>query len=178
LITQRTHTAKIIFVNNVVRKDVGMIDYTFSSTGKDLILDIEQVLDHAGHPFNTEKGKIYLKREDKLILLDKNTVFNSENLSIIYSEVISIQNAVRYDEIDGVVLFFKTEEHTHLYFPHIHARYAGEEISISLIDYQVIGHFKTHKKVKSAVEYVQKNIDGLYREWERIQNSQLSVSPM
>lgn len=173
--TRGTHTAKIIFMNNAIRKDVGIICYTFSSAGKDVFSIIEQILNDAGHPLNAEKGKLYLNRDGKLMVLDGTTLLDSENISIIYSEVIATSNAARYDEIDGIVILFHMEEHTHLNFPHVHALYAGEEIVVSLIDFQVIGRFKTRKKIRTAVKYIQDNIDNLRKEWERIQNSQLSV---
>lgn len=170
-----THTAKIIYMNNVIRKDVGFICYTFSSTGKDISSTIEQILNDAGQSFNAEKGKLYLKRDGKLMALDETTLLDSESISIIYSEVIALQNAARYDEIDGIDILFHMEEGTHLNFPHVHALYAGEEIVVSLIDFQVTGHFKTRKKIRTVVKYIQDNIDDLRREWDRIQNSQLSV---
>lgn len=171
--SQESYIAKIIYINNVNRKEVGSIRYTFSSTGGDILPSIERALTIAGNPFDKNKGQVYLKRDDKLMVLDDTMLLDSKNISIIYSEVIALQNALRYDEVDGIVLFFHMEEHTHLYFPHVHVLYAGEEIVVSLTDFQVTGCFKTQKKVKIAVKYVRENIDNLRKEWDRIQASQL-----
>lgn len=167
--SQKFYTAKIIYINNTSKENIGYIQYAVTSTGHDILPSIMQTLTVAGHPFTKGQGRMYLKQENRFTIFDETTSLDSKDITIIYSEVIALQNAVRYDEVDGIVFCFHTEEHSHLYFPHIHAQYAGEEIVVSLIDFQITGHFKSPKKEKIALKYVRENIADLQREWERIQ---------
>lgn len=122
-----------------------------------------------GCPKATDKNKLYAVIDEGFVRLgeiqDLGTVSR-----VVYSDVVAHQNAAEFGRENGIIYFFHTSEKPHKEFPHIHARYAEEEISIYLKDFRVDGHFKSGKKQKEALEYVGKHLQELYDEWNRIIN--------
>lgn len=54
--------------------------------------------------------------------------------------------------IDGVDLFFHSNERG--ITPHIHAEYQGDEVSIDVLNLEVIGTMRSKKKLKTVVDFV------------------------
>lgn len=64
-----------------------------------------------------------------------------------------------YSRRNGITYFVNSNENAHS--PHIHAKYQGETISISILDYSVKGKFKNSKKQTEAVNYVKENRESM-----------------
>ncbi len=90
------------------------------------------------------------------------------SLSILYNNIIPPYGAYEYDRRDGIVFYFHTAEAPHRNFPHIHAWYSGETISIYLSDYRTVGHFLNRKKEKLAVAYVVEKNEELLQKWNEL----------
>lgn len=67
----------------------------------------------------------------------------------------------------GIVIEIRCKEKGHN-LPHIHARYQGENIAISLVDGKVLAGNIPSKRQKIASEWVMNNIDELREEWNAI----------
>lgn len=65
---------------------------------------------------------------------------------------------------DGIVIETRNKEDGHN-LPHVHARYQGDNISISLIDCSILAGNIPKKNQKIAVEWAQKNIEELRKRW-------------
>lgn len=154
-------------MNNVQFLHVGAIPYELISHGSNIFPIVLQLLQDAKHPFDEKKGRIYFKIGGKLVKFDKETNIDSEITSIVYSEVVAPQGSAYYDEIDGIMFFFHPGEKSHQSYPHVHASYSGETISISLTNFHLTGHFKNRKKTKIAIEYVKENQDALLLAWSK-----------
>ena len=89
-------------------------------------------------------------------------------LYIVYNNIVPPYGAYEYDRQDGIVFYFHTAEAPHRNFPHIHARYSGENISIYLSEYRTVGHFSNRKKEKLAVEYVVEKKEELLQKWNEL----------
>lgn len=115
-------------------------------------------------------------REDAFYTLDgikidkDNLLSNIKDgvLSILYNNIIPPYGACEYDRKNGIVFYFHTAEAPHRNFPHIHAWYSGENISIYLSDCRTVGHFSNSKKEKMALEYVLEKKDELLQKWNEI----------
>jgi hypothetical protein len=68
---------------------------------------------------------------------------------------------------EGIVIEIRTKEQGHN-MPHIHARYQGENISISLIDGTVLSGNIPKKNERIAVDYVLAHREKLLNEWNDI----------
>lgn len=66
---------------------------------------------------------------------------------------------------DGIVIEIRNKEMGHK-VPHIHASYQGDNISISLIDGEVLAGNIPRRNQKIAVEWVMENLDLLRNSWE------------
>lgn len=66
---------------------------------------------------------------------------------------------------DGIVIEIRNKENGHN-VPHIHASYQGENISISLIDGEILAGNIPKRNQKIAVQWVVENLDMLRKEWE------------
>lgn len=64
-----------------------------------------------------------------------------------------------YSRVNGIIYYIHSNEDAHT--PHIHAKYQGNEISISLLDYTVKGKMKNPKKEKQALDYVKLNRESM-----------------
>lgn len=141
-----TYRAAIMYINNVSKKTVDTIFYKHLDSVSSILPEVLKNLEKSGHPFDAEKGRFFIYTQLQLLPIDSIESLDCNDITIIYSEITSLNNAVRYYEDGGIVFFFHTNEHNHKHFPHIHASYGGDEISISLVDYQVTGSFKNCKK--------------------------------
>lgn len=65
---------------------------------------------------------------------------------------------------DGVIIEIRNKEGGHK-APHIHAKYQGRDISISLVDASILAGNIPAKNKKIAVEWVKENLDILREKW-------------
>ncbi len=63
---------------------------------------------------------------------------------------------------------FTQRKKGHLYYPHIHASYGGETISVYFSDLHIIGKMKSPSRRRMIVKYVKENLEALYAEWNKI----------
>lgn len=73
----------------------------------------------------------------------------------------------RVGHINGIQFDVRSKESNHN-IPHIHARYGGFEISISLVDYKVLAGNLPSKQQKKAVNWVKTNKNLLLTRWSDI----------
>ena len=105
------------------------------------------------------------------IRIDKNNLLaniKDGELSVLYNNIVPPYGAYEYDRKDGVIFYFHMAEAPHRNFPHIHARYSGETVSIYLSDYRTVGHFSNRKKERSAIAYVKENAADILQKWNEI----------
>lgn len=113
------------------------------------------------------RGHLCVKRETEWLPFDVE-LLRSDNVCVAYVDIIKLDNAYEYCRENGISYFFHLSEASHRPFPHIHARYSGEEISIFLNNLKVEGKFGSKTKQREAVEYVKSHKDDLLQEWFRI----------
>lgn len=65
----------------------------------------------------------------------------------------------------GIVIEIRTKEQGHV-IPHIHAKYHSNNISVSLINGEILAGNIPHKQSKMAVEWIKNNKDYLLSIWE------------
>ena len=75
---------------------------------------------------------------------------------------------------EGIVIDIRPKEQGHN-IPHIHARYQGEEISVSLLDGSIMAGNLSNKNAKIVVAYVLQNKEKLLNEWTDLHG--ITVSP-
>jgi hypothetical protein len=70
-------------------------------------------------------------------------------------------------EIEGVKFNIKPNEGTHMYLPHVHAKYGGEEIRIGLDPVTILDGrpFRSPAKTRKAISYIEENKEELMIEW-------------
>ena len=108
--------------------------------------------------------KLYVWREkDGLIPLHDVSAIGS-NETIVYSAIVAVENANVFDREDEITYFFHSSESEHVKYPHVHARYGNEEISIYFSNYRIVGTMRSAKK-KKAVAYVKSHIEDLKNAW-------------
>ncbi len=164
--------ANVLYMNNVKRESLGNISYNRYEKAINLLPDILKCIENSGYSYDRNKCGIYVSIHGVLQSLYEVDFINDENLTIIYSEIQSLNNSVFFDEKDGVIFFFHTNEKNHKYSPHVHASYSGNEISISLTDFHIKGSLKNLKKNRLAVDYVKANLDDFLEKWNNcIQNN-------
>lgn len=128
-----------------------------------------KVYQNRGYLKATDAEKLYARIDEDFISLKK-THDLADASRIIYIDLLGHHNAAEFAREDGISYFFHPSEKPHLNYPHVHAGYGGEEISISLSDFKVIGRFKSRSKQKEAVEYVKdaEHLRKLRAEWNRL----------
>lgn len=87
---------------------------------------------------------------------------------VTLSDFFPMRNSYEHARENGIKYFFHTNEKNHLYFPHIHAKYGEDEISISLVDCKITGKFKNQKKQMEAIKYVAEHLDDMNKVWDDI----------
>ena len=158
----------LVYLSNTCKERVAEVDLS-KVASSDLIRTILKEYQKNSYLNATNAKKLYVKIGEHLTLLDKlDNLTNADE--IVYSDVIAPQNAAEFERKNGIVYFFHSSEKPHLNYPHVHARYGEDTISISLRDFTVIGSFSSKKKQKEAVEYVKnkQNLTRLKAEWNRI----------
>ena len=159
--------ASLIYMNNVHKIKLADIPYNLNDTAETILPQIVDTLNKSNHAFDNSKGRLYISKSNDIFPFEKSIILDETQITVLYSEVAALNNAVNYDEVDGITFFFHTNEKNHMYQPHIHASYSGKTISISLKDYTIMGNFKNPKKIKTAINYVKENIDDLLQAWEK-----------
>ena len=66
---------------------------------------------------------------------------------------------------EGIIIEIRNKEEGHN-VPHIHACYQGDNISISLIDGEILAGNIPRKNQKIAVDWVMENLESLRTKWE------------
>ncbi len=162
-----TSNINIIYINNVCKKNLGIIEYR-QSFNDEFWSSFFNVLEDCGHNFNESYGRLYFISSQGIIPIEKGKEISRDISSVIYSEVTAINNAYRYDEKDGVIFYFHTDENNHLFFPHIHVSYSGKDMLISLESLETTGSLNNRSKNKLAIKYVSQNKAKLLKEWNRL----------
>lgn len=163
--------ASLIYINNVHKIKLADIPYNLNDTAETILPQIVDTLNKSNHVFDNAKGNLYISKGNDIFLFEKSIILDESQITVLYSEVVALNNAAFYKEKDGIVFFFHTNEKNHMYQPHVHASYSGKTISISLNDYTITGDFKNPKKIKTAINYVKENIDDLLQAWEKWTNA-------
>ena len=153
-------------MNNVIGNIVKEID--IASVNHDTIVsDFLQYFEEAGYFVKNGIESLQIIKNNICYPFDVDLI-DDEEISIVYSEIVKPDNAKEYNRENGIIYYINTSEKTHLEFPHVHAKYSGETISISLIDYSVIGKYRTRNKQKEAVEYIKRHHQPLIDMWNEI----------
>lgn len=157
----------LMYVDSLHKQKVAELELSQLNDADNLKIKLIEVFQQAGVVDAGDPAHLRVCINNKLVPLTDALLLKG-NETIIYSDIVAPQGAYVYDREDGIDFFFHTSENDHLANPHIHARYAGEEISIYFSNFKVIGEFKSKKKQKQAVAYVQTNLDKLQKQWENI----------
>ena len=112
--------------------------------------------------------KLFLRIKGELHPFQLNLI-ESEDISIVYHNIVAPYGAYEYARFNGISFVFHTKESNHRFFPHVHAKYGNDEISIYLHDLRVVGKMSPNIK-RTAVEYVKNHLDDFLKEWNNIIN--------
>lgn len=154
-------------MNNVKKVKLAAVSYNLNDTAETIFPQIIDTLNNSSHTFDDNKGRLYILKSNGIFPFNESVILDEKQINVIYSEIVALNNAAFYEENDGIVFFFHTNEKNHMYQPHVHASYDGKTISISLKDYTITGDLKNHKKNKSAINFVKNNADDLLRFWQK-----------
>ena len=161
-------TTILEYHNNMECFVVGEFDFEHSLP-QEAFQVIIKALGQSGHPFNPSKGRMDQIIDHEWIHIADGSEINCQGDSrVIYSEYVLADNAYSFEEKDGIVFFFHTREETHRIYPHVHARYSGKEIQISLYDFSIKGKFDNRRKMRTAVDHVKSEQEKYFQEWQRI----------
>lgn len=159
------YTIKTYIITNFSRK---LIEFHIlnSENDKHLFLSIKKHLKKLGYDTETT---CFTSIDNHVLSEDNISNFIKNNeLEIKLIHIVTPQNAKEFTRLNGLVYFFHTNENQHEHSPHIHVKYAEDEISIYLKDFCVIGKLKNNKKEKEAIRFVKHNIDKINNEWNKI----------
>lgn len=156
------------YTNNFCRKIVGEVSIEEFCDCQDVITKILQLYQKAGYSSATDSKRLYISSDNGWIRMTELETI-PDNATILYSDLVYPRSAAEWDRKNGIVYFFHISEKGHEKFPHIHARYSGEEISIYFSDFRYLGSMKNRAKLKEAINYVKDNIESLKEEWTRLQ---------
>ena len=153
------------YVDNAIRKVIAEVDISQFESRAAATEHLLKLLQADGFTCATDKNRLYV--------LGSDTTFEKCNqvpnhAVVFYSAVVAPNNAAEYHRENGIVYFFHSSEGPHLEWPHIHAKYSGEEISIYFNDFHTDGKLKNAKKEKEAIDYVKRNIKALTDKWNEI----------
>jgi hypothetical protein len=73
--------------------------------------------------------------------------------------------------LEGIRIFFHTNEKDLHHIPHVHCSYAEEEFRINLVDNELFKNdesFKSNKKTRVAFDFVKKNQNNLINYWNKV----------
>lgn len=162
---------KLYKFTNVYRGEIGTVDSEKVLQAENITDALYQEFQKYGCNITAPNCCLKIMKEDGFIPFDEKLISTNQDITVAYFCIIKLDNAAEYARENGIVYFFHTAEKSHLKYPHIHAEYSGEEIKISLNNFQVEGRFKSPQKQKEAVKYVKKNSEDMSREWHRIMES-------
>lgn len=91
-----------------------IIEYNPSYNNKFWISFFE-ILENCNHKFNELNGRLYLISSQGITSIEKGETIPFDASLIVYSEVTALNNAYRYDEKDGIIFYFHTDENNHLW---------------------------------------------------------------
>lgn len=102
-----TNSIELIYMNNVIRKSLGSVEYDEYDhmLREKFWMSIFKLLEEDNHPFDEKRGHFYLLYNDGISPIIVGEEISPIAKSIIYSEIVVVNNAYRYDEVNGVVLF-------------------------------------------------------------------------
>lgn len=136
--------------------------YTKRTLIKRLIKECQSVIKEGYPSEDYTKPTLSIVLHDKGYWLDSNIqlyklidYFELKTIHINYISGIG----EGYAKVNGITYLVHSNEDAHT--PHIHAKYQGDEISISLLDYSVKGQMKNPKKEKEALNYVKKHRESM-----------------
>lgn len=156
------------YVNNLNRHIVDKLDIPENLSKEEILVYLLNAYKSAGYEQATDAKKLYVvSTVNELVPL-----YSVENIekdaTIIYSAVVASNCAAEYARGNGVSYFFHTSEKGHREFPHIHARYADEEICVYFKDYRIVGTMSAKAKQREIIRYVKAHVVELQDEWNRI----------
>ena len=159
----------LMYVDSLEKKNITELEASQLNDAETLENLLLETFQKAGIDRATDPTHLRVRTDSRYFLLSEYRDFEG-NETVVYSDIPAQNNHYSYDRKDGVDYFFHTSEKEHAPYPHIHARYSGEEISIYFSDFSVKGKFKSRQKQKQAIAYVEENLEKLNKEWERISN--------
>lgn len=158
---------KLFLFNNLRREEVGQVSLQEIRSEKDIPVALMHRFQELGCVVQPGRGSLCIRQGRELIPFDEKLLLD-DDVTVVYLDIIKPDNALEFDRKNGISYFFHTSEKGHRGFPHIHARYSGEEISIYFKDFDIIGEYKSKTKQKEAVGFVRDHKKELIREWNRI----------
>lgn len=160
----------LLYWNNIHRELVCEIDSALFVQQSEADLQEALLRTYCTHGYSDADNpeKLYLRKADSEIQPLSQAGMPQEGDAIVYQSVIAPSNAYEYARENGVVYFFHTAERGHRDYPHVHAKYGDEEISVYFSDFHIVGKMK-HPVRKKALRYIKGNVEKLTEEWNRIQ---------
>lgn len=155
---------KLRYRNNINLTDIGEISVEELNSLKDSIQAILQLFQDSGHKCILGIDMLYVYQAGKTLPLDEVKELQDDAV-ITYYDILPLNNAAKYDRKNGILYFFHVSESEHINHPHIHAKYAENEISIYLRDFHVVGTLKNKSKQKEALSYVKDHLDDILLKW-------------
>lgn len=158
---------KLFLFNNLRREEVGQVSLQEIRSEKDIPVALMHRFQKLGCVVQPGRGNLCIRQGNELIPFDEKLLLY-DDVTVVYLDIIKPDNVLEFDRKNGISYFFHTSEKGHRGFPHIHARYSDEEISIYFKDFDIIGEYKSKTKQKEAVDFVRDHMKELIREWNRI----------
>ena len=162
---------KIIYFDNFSRETVCTVKKAELLAKENVEQTLLEIFSLHRYSFEREKASLYIRYNGEIKPFSLPLLSDEECSEIIVSMVVAPQNAQEFARENGIMYYFHTAEQSHKCFPHIHAEYSGETISIYLNDFHTVGEMK-NKKAKEAVAFVRKNAKSIKAEWNKIMQSQ------
>lgn len=145
---------KLVYLNNVYRETLCCFE-----CDNEPYTTARKLLDEFGHPYNEGRGRFFTHVEKDFI-------------TISYSEIIAVNNAVGLFCRNGYVFDIRTGENNHLHTPHVHVSWADGGISVRLDNYSIERRngTKPHEERK-AVKIIKKYESYFIDAWDEIINN-------
>lgn len=160
---------KIIYLNNVVRREIGTVDLDLNSSKEIILKQIQQIYESKHSDAECSYTRIYVKDSMNNLVPFHIDLFRHDEISEIYiTEIVKPDVAVNFLEFDGIKFYFHTDESSHSFAPHVHASNGDKVISISLAspEFLVKGKLKGSKH-KKAIDYVRENSEIFIDGWRK-----------
>lgn len=159
------------------RKKLREIDLETLLPIKDIAEALFQQFEKSGVKAKRDESRLRIKRGKELLPFDVDLITSSEDITVVYLDIISPNNARELGRKDGIVYYIGSNESKHFYEPHIHARIGdmkdknAEVIRISMKDFSVEGSFKSCKEKKEAIQFVKEHLEEIRKEWNDLMES-------